>query len=177
MLSISDKNALSMSADSSCECCFWGVLERALQQCHKLSSTTWLGPAWGAAAAAVQKRRTYKSTSVTQSVWFSFIREVLFAFIIFPYRLSLIRVSYIAKTTQLVKVTLAELKVNHQNGRWMKRNRAEQWKRERIALRSLYSFLFMPKFIFNIIMLYDFQNMHSTEHKETLNVLHLQRQS
>lgn len=130
-----------------------------------------------AAAAAVQKRRTYKSTSVTQSVWFSFIREVLFAFIISPYRLSLIRVSYIAKTTQLVKVTLAELKVNHQNGRWMKRNRAEQWKRERIALRSLYSFLFMPKFIFNIIMLYDFQNMHSTEHKETLNVLHLQRQS
>lgn len=73
-----------------------------------------------AAAAAVQKRRTYKSTSVTQSVWFSFIREVLYAFIIFPYRLSLIRVSYIAKTTQLVKVTLAELKVNHQNGRWMK---------------------------------------------------------
>ncbi len=70
----------------------------------------------------LQKHRTYKSTPATQSVWLSFIREVLYAFIIFPYRLSLIRVLWFAKTTQLVKVTLAELKVNHQNGRWMKQS-------------------------------------------------------
>ncbi len=136
MLSTSDKKALSMSADCSCEC---PVSEASWRgHCSSVTSSAAQPEEWSnpAAAAAVQKHRTYKSTSVTQSVWLSFIREVSYAFIIFPYRLSLIRVSCVAKTTQLVKVTLAELKVNHQNGRWMKQSGTLKERKNSFALSA-----------------------------------------
>lgn len=134
MLSISDKRAFSMSADCSCEHSVSEVSWRG--HCSSVTSSTaqpdvvlqWgvIKPSWSGCGPETQD---VQMQLLNQSDLFH--KRCFAAFIIFPYRL-FSWVSYIAKPAQLlVKVTLAELEVNHQNGRWMKLKKQRKTVKER----------------------------------------------